>query len=98
MSTEAPSEAPAQPVSRDGVVRFDWNVDEARALHQLPLFELIDRARAVHLREHPKDEVQLCTLLSVKTGGCPENCSYCPAVVPSSRRQGGEDAQGRSGA
>jgi biotin synthase len=78
MSTEAQNEAPAQPVSQDGLVRFDWNVNEARALHQLPLFELIDRARAVHLREHPRDEVQLCTLLSVKTGGCPENCSYCP--------------------
>jgi biotin synthase len=42
------------------------------------LFELVDRARAVHLTFHPKSEVQLCTLLSVKTGGCPEDCAYCP--------------------
>jgi biotin synthase len=49
-----------------------------RALHDLPLFELLDRARAVHNANHPKDEVQLCTLLSVKTGGCPEDCAYCP--------------------
>jgi len=38
---------------------------------------LIDEARAVHLRHHPRAEVQLCTLLSVKTGGCPEDCAYC---------------------
>jgi biotin synthase len=62
----------------DGRVRFDWTLEEARALHDLPLFELVDRARAVHTRLHPKNEVQLCTLLSVKTGGCPENCAYCP--------------------
>jgi len=59
-------------------VRHDWTVAETRAIYELPLFELLDRARAVHVRFHPKDEVQLCTLLSVKTGGCPEDCSYCP--------------------
>jgi biotin synthase len=52
--------------------------EEVRALYDAPLFSLVDRARAVH-REHHKDgEVQLCTLLSVKTGGCPEDCAYCP--------------------
>ncbi|NLE86990.1 MAG: biotin synthase BioB [Myxococcales bacterium] len=59
-------------------LRHDWSLAEARAIHDLPLFELVDRARAVHLAHHPKDEVQLCTLLSVKTGGCPEDCAYCP--------------------
>lgn len=59
-------------------LRHDWTQAEVRAIHELPLFELIDRARAIHLAEQPKSEVQLCTLLSVKTGGCPENCSYCP--------------------
>src|SRR5690606_23939306 len=44
----------------------------------LPLFLLIDRARAVHTEYHADNEVQLCTLLSVKTGGCPEDCAYCP--------------------
>jgi biotin synthase len=58
--------------------RHDWTVAEARSVHDLPLFELIDRARRVHLEFHPKAEVQLCTLLSVKTGGCPEDCAYCP--------------------
>ena len=58
-------------------IRHDWTLPEVRALHDLPLFELIDRARAVHLEHHPGADVQLCTLLSVKTGGCPEDCSYC---------------------
>jgi biotin synthase len=59
-------------------VRHDWTVSQAKELYELPLFELIDRARAVHRQFHPVNEVQLCTLLSVKTGGCPENCAYCP--------------------
>ncbi len=59
-------------------LRHDWTLPEIRAIHDLPLFELLDRARAVHTREHTKQEVQLCTLLSVKTGGCPEDCAYCP--------------------
>src|SRR5262245_50139806 len=59
-------------------LRHDWTLPEIRAIHDLPLFELLDRARAVHNREHKKHEVQLCTLLSVKTGGCPEDCAYCP--------------------
>ncbi len=43
----------------------------------MPLFELIDKARSVHLKHHPSNSIQLCTLLSVKTGGCPEDCGYC---------------------
>src|SRR5690606_41863576 len=58
--------------------RHDWTLSEARALYDLPLFELLDRARAEHRRHHADNGVQLCTLLSVKTGGCPENCAYCP--------------------
>jgi biotin synthase len=61
-----------------GEVRHDWTVAQAVALHDLPLFELLDRARAVHRAFHGEREVQLCTLLSVKTGGCPEDCAYCP--------------------
>jgi biotin synthase len=51
---------------------------EVRALHDKPLLQLLDEARRVHLAHHPDNEVQLCTLLSVKTGGCPEDCAYCP--------------------
>jgi biotin synthase len=59
-------------------IRHDWQLDEVVAIHDLPLFELIDRARAVQRQMHHVGEVQLCTLLSVKTGGCPEDCAYCP--------------------
>jgi biotin synthase len=58
--------------------RHDWTLDEVTAVHDLPLFDLLDRARAVHRAAHGASEVQLCTLLSVKTGGCPEDCAYCP--------------------
>ena len=59
-------------------VRGDWKVPEVKAIYELPLFELIDRARAVHRTYHGENDVQLATLLSVKTGGCPEDCAYCP--------------------
>jgi biotin synthase len=59
-------------------VRHDWQIDEVVAIHDMPLFELVDRARAIHRLVHAAGEVQLCTLLSVKTGGCPEDCAYCP--------------------
>lgn len=59
-------------------VRHDWTVAEARRIHDLPLPELMFRAQEVHRANHPPDSVQLCTLLSIKTGACPEDCSYCP--------------------
>jgi biotin synthase len=70
MPTDTPSH------SHPSVSRFTR--EEVRALYDVPLLPLIDRARAVHLAHHPDNEVQLCTLLSVKTGGCPEDCGYCP--------------------
>jgi biotin synthase len=59
-------------------MRHDYTLAEARALHDLPLMELVFRAQEVHRRHHQVGAVQLCTLLSVKTGGCPEDCAYCP--------------------
>jgi biotin synthase len=59
-------------------LRHDWTVAEIRAIHDLPLLELLHRAQSVHREHHPKNQVQLCTLLSVKTGACPEDCAYCP--------------------
>jgi biotin synthase len=59
-------------------IRHDWTVDEVAAIHDMPFFALMDRAREVHRAFHDDGEVQLCTLLSVKTGGCPEDCAYCP--------------------
>src|SRR5579872_2568238 len=51
---------------------------DVRTLYDRPLFALLDEARAVHRAHHADGQVQLCTLLSVKTGGCPEDCAYCP--------------------
>ena len=50
---------------------------ELQTVYRLPLFQLIDRGRKVFLQHWKQDEVQLCTLLSIKTGGCSEDCSYC---------------------
>jgi biotin synthase len=57
---------------------MQYTREQVKALYDKPLLVLIDEARAVHRAHHPDNEVQLCTLLSVKTGGCPEDCSYCP--------------------
>lgn len=51
--------------------------DELQQLYDLPFFDLIQRSRSVHEQNWPENEVQLCTLLSIKTGGCSEDCSYC---------------------
>ena len=58
-------------------VRTDWTREEIAALFDLPFTELLFRAAQVHRAHHSADEVQLCTLLSIKTGGCPEDCGYC---------------------
>jgi biotin synthase len=64
--------------SADFDIRHDWTVDEIVALHDQPLLELIAQANAVHRRYHDVNDVQKAALLSIKTGGCPEDCSYCP--------------------
>lgn len=58
-------------------MRFDWTFDELRTLYNLPLLELISQAHRIFLQFHPPGEVQVCSLLSIKTGGCPEDCKYC---------------------
>jgi biotin synthase len=59
------------------LIRHDYTLPEVRALHDLPLPELTLRAQLIHRDHHQPGEVQLCSLLSVKTGGCPEDCGYC---------------------
>ncbi|GAB1595066.1 biotin synthase BioB [Lysobacter sp. PAGU 2638] len=59
-------------------LRHDWARDEILALFDLPLTELLHRAGSVHRQHFDPAEVQVSTLLSVKTGGCPEDCAYCP--------------------
>jgi biotin synthase len=58
--------------------RHDWTRGEVRALFELPFPELIFRAQSVHRQNFDPTEVQIATLLSIKTGGCPEDCAYCP--------------------
>ena len=60
------------------MTRTDWTRDEISALFELPFNDLMFRAAETHRAHHAAGEVQLCTLLSIKTGACPEDCSYCP--------------------
>ena len=60
-----------------GGVRHDWVIEEVQALFQTPLMELVFRAADVHRQFHDPAEIQVCTLISIKTGGCPEDCGYC---------------------
>jgi biotin synthase len=59
-------------------LRHDWTPDEVRALFDMPLSELTFRAQTVHREFFDPSAVQMSTLLSIKTGGCPEDCAYCP--------------------
>ncbi len=59
-------------------IRHDWTREEIREIFTLPLPEVIFQAQIAHRKFHRPDEVQLCRLLSIKTGGCPEDCAYCP--------------------
>jgi biotin synthase len=61
-----------------GDPRHDWNLDEVRRIYRTPLMEILYYAQTVHRRYFDPGEVQLCQLLSIKTGGCPEDCAYCP--------------------
>src|SRR6185312_8731590 len=58
--------------------RHNWTIQEIEVIYTAPLSDLVFRAAEVHREHHRPDEVQGCMLLSVKTGGCPEDCAYCP--------------------
>ena len=58
--------------------KHEYTLAEVRAIYDLPIPDLVLRAQLVHREHHPANDVQLCSLLSVKTGGCPEDCAYCP--------------------
>ncbi len=68
--------SPKVPIA--GAPRHDWGREEVRALFDLPFPELMFRAQSVHRQNFDPAEVQISTLLSIKTGGCPEDCAYCP--------------------
>lgn len=62
-------------------IRNDWSRVEIAEIYNSPVLELVYRAASVHREYNDPSEVQVCTLLSVKTGGCPEDCSYCPQAA-----------------
>ncbi len=62
-------------------LRNNWTREEISAIYNTPVLELIYQAATVHRQYNDPQEVQVCTLLSVKTGGCPEDCSYCPQAA-----------------
>src|SRR6187549_248035 len=59
-------------------IRHDWKKDELLGIYHLPLMDLLFKAATVHREYHDPNEVQVSSLLSIKTGGCPEDCAYCP--------------------
>ncbi len=63
------------------LLRHDWSREEVLALLDLPFADLLHRAHAVHRTHHDANAVQVSTLLSIKTGGCPEDCAYCPQAA-----------------
>ena len=77
--------------NRINSIRTDWEIDEIRAIYHKPILELMVEAANVHRQYQTGSEVQVCTLLSVKTGGCPEDCAYCPQAA---RYQTGVKAHG----
>jgi len=63
----------------DGIpLRHDWSREEVRAIYTTPLPDLVFRAQTIHRQFNDADRVQTCQLISIKTGGCPEDCAYCP--------------------
>jgi biotin synthase len=82
MSTSADQiSVEAAPASRFSPLRHDWRLEEVEALFDLPFMDLMFRAQQVHRANHAANQVQMSTLLSIKTGGCPEDCGYCPQSI-----------------
>ena len=62
-------------------IRNNWTIDEVKEIYNTPLLDLVFRAATVHRKYNDTGEVQVCTLLSIKTGGCTEDCAYCPQAA-----------------
>jgi len=72
------------------VIRHDWTIEEIQALLELPLMDLLWQAQVIHRSANPGYRVQLASLLSVKTGGCQEDCAYCPQSIHASSDVSGQ--------
>ena len=81
MPAVSQSAANHRAASQRSAVRHDWTRDQVLALFALPFTELLHRAGSVHRQHFDPAEIQVSTLLSVKTGGCPEDCGYCPQAA-----------------
>ena len=68
-------------VAKASISEGDWTVAGVEALFALPFNDLLFRAQEVHRTYFPEGDVELATLLSIKTGGCPEDCGYCPQAA-----------------
>jgi len=77
--TQTATESDRVPLSAG--LRFDWRLDEIEALYDMRFNDLLYRAQSVHREHFDPNAVQVSTLLSIKTGGCPEDCGYCPQSV-----------------
>ena len=62
-------------------IRHDWTLEEVREIYNQPLLDLVYQASDIHRHFHQTDDIQKCTLVSIKTGGCPEDCGYCSQSV-----------------
>ena len=80
-TADSSQSAAADPLARLGAIRHDWSTAEVEALFALPFSDLIFQAQRVHREHHAPNTVQMSTLLSIKTGACPEDCAYCPQSV-----------------
>src|SRR6266542_3515817 len=76
-SADPGSEDRRSPTTTSVEARHDWWLEEIRAVHGLPLLDLVFHAATVHRRCQASNEVQVCKLISIKTGACPEDCAYC---------------------
>ena len=68
----------SHPASTGAALRYNWTRDSVREIYHRPLLDLIFAAQQIHREFHDPARIQLCCLLSIKTGGCPEDCGYCP--------------------
>jgi len=78
VSDSRKSDAPNSRLPVGEAIRHDWQAEEILDIHCAPLMELLYRAQTIHRRYHKDNTVQLASLLSIKTGSCPEDCKYCP--------------------
>lgn len=62
-------------------IRYNWTKEQISEIYNMPFMDLVYKAATIHRNHHNPQEVQVCTLLSVKTGGCPEDCAYCPQAA-----------------